>query len=80
MMDKEKLDQAEELLKESGAETVVLIVSDAEMQSSLLNGMGIDIIKALHALMKKDGLFAFLAGLAVKKYLEEIKQNKNIKK
>ena len=79
MMDKGKILQAQELLKDSGATTVVLIVNDGDYQSALLNGMGIDIVKCLHGVMKKDALFAFLAGMAVKCYLEENKQNKTIK-
>ena len=47
MMDKGKILQAQELLKDSGATTVVLIVNDGDYQSALLNGMGIDIVKAL---------------------------------
>lgn len=77
MMDKEKLDQAEELLKESGATTVVLLVQDGEFYSSLLNGLGIDIVKLLHVTMRKDGLFGFLVGIALKRYLTDIKPNKN---
>lgn len=79
MMDKEKLEQAIELLKDSGVETCVLVIKDGTYQTSLLNGMGIDIVRALYALMDEDHLFGFLAGVAVKKYLEEIKQNKNNK-
>ena len=75
MMDKEKLDQAEELLKESGATTVVLLVQDGEFYSSLLNGLGIDIVKVLHVTMKKDSLFGFLVGIALKRYLTDIKEN-----
>ena len=76
-MDKGKILQAQELLKDSGATTVVLIVNDGDYQSALLNGMGIDIVKALLATMKKDGLFGFLVGIALKRYLTDIKPNKN---
>ena len=79
MMDKGKILQAQELLKDSGATTVVLIVNDGDYQSALLNGLGIDIVKLLHVTMKKDGLFGFLVGIALKRYLEEHKQNKTIK-
>ena len=75
MMDKGKILQAQELLKDSGATTVVLIVNDGDYQSALLNGMGIDIVKALLATMKKDELFAFLVGVALSQHLDGKEEN-----
>lgn len=74
MIDIEKINQAEELIKESGAETVVLIVNDGEYQVSLINGGGGHIVRCLHALMKKDVLFAYLVKDALKSYLIEMEE------